>query len=138
MLFYDFEVFKYDWLVVIFDMKAKKEHVIINSKEELEQVYAANKGDIWVGFNSRHYDQWILKTILCGLNPKEMNDWIIVQKNEPWQFSSMLRDIQVNNFDVMPNPPIGLKTLEGFLGSNIKETDVPFNINRKLTPKEIE
>ena len=138
MLFYDFEVFKYDWLVVIFDMKAKKEHVIINSKEELEKVYADNKGDIWVGFNSRHYDQWILKCILCGLNPKELNDWIIVQKNEPWQFSSMLRNIPLNNFDVMPNPPIGLKTLEGFLGSNIKETDVPFNINRKLTEKEIE
>lgn len=28
------------------------------------------------------------------------------------------------NYDVMPNPPVGLKTLEGFLGSNIKETDV--------------
>lgn len=138
MLFYDFEVFKYDWLVVIFDMKMKKEHVVINSKEELEAIYQANRDDIWVGYNSRHYDQWILKCILCGLDPKELNDWIIVQKNEPWQFSSLLRKIPLNNFDVMPNPPIGLKTLEGFLGSNIKETDVPFNINRKLTQEEID
>jgi len=31
-----------------------------------------------------------------------------------------------------------LKQLEGFIGSNIKETSVPFNIDRKLTPEEIQ
>lgn len=138
MLFYDFEVFKEDWLVVVIDVTKRQEHVIINSPEELEALYEANKCDIWVGFNSRHYDQYIMKAILCGLNPKELNDWIIVQKREPWQFSRLLNSIPLNNFDVMPNPPIGLKTLEGFLGSNIKETEVPFNIDRKLTQREIE
>lgn len=138
MLFYDFEVFKEDWLVVVIDVTHRQEHVIINSKEELEALYEANKHDIWVGFNSRHYDQYILKAILCGFNPKAMNDWIIVQKKEPWQFSNLLRQIPLNNYDVMPNPPIGLKTLEGFLGSNIKETEVAFDIDRKLTQKEIE
>lgn len=53
-------------------------------------------------------------------------------------FSSLLRSFPLNNFDVMPNPPIGLKTLEGFMGSNIKETDVPFDIDRPLTKAEIE
>ncbi len=138
MIFYDFEVFKEDWLGVFIDVTKKQEHVIINSPEELKALYEANKYDIWVGFNSRHYDQYILKAILCGLNPKELNDWIIVQKREPWQFSRLLNSVPLNNFDVMPNPPIGLKTLEGFLGSNIKETEVPFNIDRKLTEKEIE
>lgn len=138
MIFYDFEVFKEDWLGVFIDVTKKQEYVIINSPEELEALYEVNKYDIWVGFNSRHYDQYILKAILCGLNPKELNDWIIVQKREPWQFSRLLNSVPLNNFDVMPNPPIGLKTLEGFLGSNIKETEVPFNIDRKLTEKEIE
>lgn len=138
MLFYDFEVFQYDWLVVVFDMTAKKEHVIINSSDELKALYDAHMKDIWVGFNSRHYDQYILKAILCGFDPKKMNDWIIAQRREPWQFSNLLRNIPLNNYDVMPNPPIGLKTLEGFLGSNIKETGVPFDINRKLTQAEIE
>ena len=55
-----------------------------------------------------------------------------------WQFSDQLRKIPLNNYDVMPNPPVGLKTLEGFLGSDIRETEVPFDINRKLTRKEIE
>lgn len=42
------------------------------------------------------------------------------------------------NYDVMPNPPVGLKTMEGFLGSDIKESEVPFDIDRPLTPQEIE
>ena len=57
MLFYDFEVFKYDWLVIVIDMTEKKQHVIINNKEELDELYQAKKNDIWVGFNSNHYDQ---------------------------------------------------------------------------------
>lgn len=138
MLFYDFEVFKYDWLVVVLDMEAQKEHVIINDKAKLEALYEAHKFDIWTGFNSRHYDQYILKAILCGFNPKEMNDFMIVEHNDGWMFSDLLKQFPLNNYDVMPSQPIGLKTLEGFLGSNIKETDVDFNINRKLTPEEIE
>ena len=39
---------------------------------------------------------------------------------------------------VKSNPPVGLKTMEGFMGSNIKETEVPYDIKRKLTEKEIE
>ena len=70
MLFYDFECFKYDWLVVIIDMAKKQEHVIINNAAELERIYKENVNEIWVGFNSRHYDQYILKGILCGFNPK--------------------------------------------------------------------
>ncbi len=135
MLFYDFEVFKYDWLVVVLDMTAKREYVIVNSQEELQVLYDTHMRDVWVGFNSRHYDQYIFKAILCGLDPKELNDWIIVERREPWQFSSLLRKIPLNNYDVMPNPPVGL---EGFLGSNIKETGVPFDIDRKLTQQEIE
>lgn len=138
MLFYDFEVFKYDWLVIVLDMEAQKEHVIINDKAKLEALYEAHKFDIWTGFNSRHYDQYILKAILCGFNPKEVNDFIIVEHNDGWMFSDLLKQFPLNNYDVMPSQPIGLKTLEGFLGSNIKETDVDFNINRKLTPEEIE
>lgn len=140
MIFYDFEVFRYDWLVVLRDITSEQdiETVIVNDQDKLQHFYDEHQYDIWTGFNSRHYDRWILKAILCGLDPKKMNDWIIVQKNEPWLFSSLLREIKINNYDVMPNPPIGLKTMEGFMGHNIKETSVPFNIDRKLTKEEIE
>lgn len=137
LLFYDFEVFKYDWLVVVMDMTAKKTHVIINSPEELEALYKANIKEIWVGFNSRHYDQYILKAILCGFDPKKVNDYIITKGNPGWKFSSLFRQFPLWNYDVMLNTDVGLKSFEGFMGNDIKETSVPFNIDRKLTPEEI-
>lgn len=137
LLFYDFEVFKYDWLVVVMDMTAKKTHVIINSPEELEALYKANIKEIWVGFNSRHYDQYILKAILCGFDPKKVNDYIITKGNPGWKFSSLFRQFPLWNYDVMLNTDMGLKSFEGFMGNDIKETSVPFNIDRKLTPEEI-
>lgn len=57
IIFYDFEVFEYDWLAVFVDMTTKKEHVIINSPDKLKALYEANRKDIWTGFNNRHYDQ---------------------------------------------------------------------------------
>ena len=138
MLFYDFEVFKYDWMVVVIDMSAKKKHVIINNQEELEALYQANINDIWVGFNSNHYDQYIFKGILCGFNPKKINDWIIVKNNPGWKFSSLFRNIHLNNYDVMLNLDKGLKWFEGSMGNNIKESSVPFDIDRPLTQEEIE
>lgn len=138
MLFYDFEVFKEDWLVVIIDMSKKKEHVIINNSEELEKIYNENVNDIWVGFNSRHYDQYILKGILCGFDPKRINDYIIIKGNPGWKFSSLFRKIPLNNYDVMSNIDRGLKSFEGFMGNNIKESSVPFDIDRKLTDEEIQ
>lgn len=137
LLFYDFEVFKYDWLVVVMDMTAKKTHVIINSPEELEALYKANIKEIWVGFNSRHYDQYILKAILCGFDPKKVNDYIITKGNPGWKFSSLFRQFPLWNYDVMLNTDVGLKSFEGFMGNDIKETSVPFNIDRKLAPEEI-
>lgn len=138
MIFYDFEVFKDDWLAVFIDVTRKTEQVIVNNPDELKALYEANTSNIWVGFNNRHYDQYIMKGILLGMNPKRINGWIILEKREGWQFSSVFNKVPMTNYDVMPNPPVGLKTMEGFLGSNIKETGVPFDINRKLTKAEIE
>lgn len=138
MIFYDFEVFKKDWLAVFIDVTRKTEQVIVNNPDELKALYEENTSNIWVGFNNRHYDQYIMKGILLGMNPKRINDWIILEKREGWQFSSVFNKVPMTNYDVMPTPPVGLKTMEGFLGSNIKETGVPFDINRKLTKAEIE
>ena len=137
MIFIDFEVFKYDWLVVGIDPINQKEYVIINDKKELERLYKKYKNDIWITYNGRNYDQYILKAILCGFNPKEVNDWIIVKDRHGWEFSTMFRQFPINLFDIMPNPPVSLKTLEAFMGKNIHETSVPFDIDRKLTKHEI-
>lgn len=138
ILFFDFEVFKYDWLIVAIDPIQKKEYNIVNNQRKLESLYYRYKNDIWVGHNVRDYDQYIHQSILCGFNPKEVNDWIIVQDRKGWEFSSLLRKYPLNLFDTMPNPPVSLKALEAFMGKNIHETSVPFDIDRPLTEQEIQ
>lgn len=46
LLFFDFEVFKYDWLVVIIDYNTKEKTIIINDISELRQFYNLHKDDI--------------------------------------------------------------------------------------------
>lgn len=138
MLFFDFEVFKYEWLVVAIDPVEKKEFVIVNDKSKLEHLYKQYQRDIWVGYNCRNYDQYILKGIILGFDPKRVNDWIIVKDRKGWEFSSMFNWLPLNIFDTMPNPPVSLKTLEAFMGNSIHETSVPFDVDRKLTEQEIQ
>ena len=138
MIFYDFECFKYNWLVVAIDPSKEEPYVIWDDKLALESVYDKYKNDIWVGFNSRGYDQFILKSILCGLNPKECNDHIILKGQSGYSFSNLFQKFPLNNYDVMQNIDRGLKVFEGFMGNNIKETSVPFDIDRHLTEAEIQ
>lgn len=130
-------MFKYDWLVVLIDVLKRKEAVIINNPKELEEFYQKNKGEIWIGFNSRHYDQYILKGILAGFDPKDINDYIIIKDMPGWKYSSVFREYPLNNYDVMSGIDRGLKAFEGFMGNDICESSVPFDIDRKLTEAEI-
>lgn len=138
LVFYDFEVFLKDWMVVIIEPMDERKTVIVNDRRKLIRFYEKHKNDIWIGYNSRHYDQFILKGIIAGFDPKEINDHIIKKDQSGYTFSSVLNKVFLINYDCMPNPPIGLKTLEGFMGSNIKESGVPFDIDRALTQREIE
>lgn len=135
--FYDFEVFRHDWLVVIINPVTRTEEVIINDPDKLKAYYEAHKDEIWVGYNNRRYDQYILKAILCGFDPKKVSDFIIVEDKGGWQYSSLMNKIPMINFDVMLKTDTGLKSLEGFMGNDIRETSVDFKINRKLTLQEI-
>lgn len=137
MLFYDFEVFKEDWLVVVMDVQNSRKHVVVNNRDRLTKLYEENKNNIWIGYNSRHYDQWIMKGILLDFNPKEINDFIIVKGEGGWKYSKLFKDIAFNNFDIMTSMH-GLKQLEGFMGNDIKESQVSFNIDRKLNDDELQ
>ena len=137
MLIYDFEVFKHDWLLVAVDVEAEDEHVIVNDSRELRNLYQDHKDDIWVGFNSRNYDVYIMKALLCGDNPYEVSQFIIDEGRKGWEFNRQYLDIVFYNFDCYL-PFFGLKTLEGFMGDMVKESSIPFDIDRKLTDEEIE
>ncbi|PEA97928.1 hypothetical protein CON66_00100 [Bacillus cereus] len=138
MLFYDFEVFANDWLVVIADTDNQSEKVFVNNEQALIDYYHEHKNDIWIGYNSRHYDQFILKAIICGFTPQAINEWIIIDYQPGWKFYKDFWKIQLYNFDVMTNKFRSLKQLEGFQGHDIRETSVSFNIRRELTEEEIE
>ena len=138
MIFYDFEVFKYDWLAVFVDTDKRIKFPIVNDPKALRDLYEANIKNIWVGFNIEHYDKYIFKGILLSMNPKAISDKIVVEGLDGWQISRAFNKIPMINYDVFTSKSAGLKTLEGFMGNNIKETSVPFDIDRKLTPKEIE
>ena len=135
--FYDFEVFEKLWTVVFIDPQRRQETVIVNDKSKLESYYNQYKNEIFVGFNSRNYDQWIFKGILAGFNPKTVNDWIIVKDRKGWEFSNLLRKFPINNFDVFTGYN-GLKTLEAFMGNDIRETTIPFDYKGEFTPEMIE
>lgn len=135
--FYDYEVYKFDWLVVIINPFEHSKTVIVNDKDKLKAYYDAHKDQIWIGYNSRSYDQYIQKAILLGFDPKEVNDFIILQGRKGWEFSSLFNKIPLYNYDTM-NSYHSLKTLEGFMGNDMRETSVPFDIDRKLTQEEIE
>jgi hypothetical protein len=146
LVFYDFEVFsksvdpvtgKAFWLVVVIDYESKKGKVIVNDLDMLKDYYDYFKDDIWIGFNSRSYDQYILKGLILGMDAGFINDKLILEDKKGFEVVRQGYKIPLNNFDIMPNPPIGLKTLEAFMGSKIKETDVPFDLDRPLTEEEI-
>ena len=138
MIFYDFEVFKYDHLAVFIDTDEQKVFHIVNDDDAFRDLYEKNRKNIWIGFNNNHYDKYIYKAILLGMDPKKINDAIIVQGLDGWQISREFNKIPMINYDVFNAKLPGLKTLEGFMGNNIKESSVPFDIDRKLTPEEIE
>lgn len=135
--FYDFEVFMGDWMVVILNPVSNTKMVIANDREALRAYYRRHRDEIWVGYNSRVYDTFILKAILIGLNPKMVSDEMIVGGKSGWSICRDFSDIQLYNFDIMDKMK-SLKQLEAFMGNDIRETSVPFDIDRPLTEDEVE
>lgn len=133
MIFFDMEVFAHDWLLVTFN--GKDFTYIENDTKLLQQYYQDHKHDLWVGYNCKGYDQYVIKSLLLGINPKIVNDWIIKEGKAGWQFTNKFKDIELNIYDCMVFGK-SLKQLESYLGVNIHETDVNFDIKRALTEEE--
>lgn len=133
--FYDFEVFVHDWCVTIINPIEKIMTVIVNDVGALKRYYKKHQNQFWVGYNSRNYDTFIMKGLLLGMNPKKVNDDIIVRNMKGWQMNREFKNVKFLNFDIYTKN--SLKTLEGFMGNDIRETEVDFNLQRKLTPQEI-
>lgn len=134
----DFEVLSQGnfWMCCMKDYKSEQEHIIINDREELIRVYNKNKNSVWVGYNIRGYDQWIMKAIIAGLNPCIISDKLIEQNMSPWQIDRNLNRIPLYIFELNDSYR-SLKELELFMGEDIRESTVDFNLNRYPTKEEI-
>lgn len=139
LVFYDFESFKYDWVVVFIDYDTRKKCTIVNDREKLIKFYKGcmKNNVILVGFNCRNFDQWLLKGIIKGFDHYKLTNGLINEGKKGYQLIPRHNEVPVINFDVMQGFN-GLKTLEAFLGMSIDETEVDFNLDRKLTNEEIQ
>lgn len=132
LIVFDTETFMYDFLFVALDLETKTYTIIENDRDKMIEFYEQHKQDIWIGYNCKNYDKYILQAIIEGINPKPVNDYII-NGGQGWQLFDNKLDI--NLYDCMI---IGksLKQLESYFGVDIRETEVDFNIDRPLTDKE--
>jgi hypothetical protein len=136
---YDVEVFKYDWLVTFTDVETGHKTHIWNDNEVLADYLTDDA--VYLGFNSKHYDQFVTKAVYIGFNPEEiktLNDFII-EGGQGWDYPP-LQDhyFRFNNVDIRDDMQMGLslKAIQGHLGLPIKESDVSFDIDRPLTEEE--
>lgn len=144
LLFFDFEVLvnsispetgKPYWCVVFIDYATKKGKIIKNNVEELRQFYEACKHDIFISYNGRNYDQWIFKGLLLGYCPAHLTKKLIEEGVKGGMLVRNHNKIPLLHYDAA-NKFNSLKQLEAFMGSEIKESDVPFWLDRPMTEAE--
>lgn len=135
---YDIEVFKKDNLFVFRDYFTKEWTVIHNDLDALRNFYLANRDSLFVGYNSHSYDSNVMRAYLQGKNPFHVSKAIIESDD---------RALAYKMFDTKKTPLFGmdlyqdnrgfsLKEHSAFMGINIKETEVDFDLDRELTEEE--
>lgn len=141
---FDLEVFQYDWIAV-FRNPDEKTHTVIHNDNYALRKFMSDPALVLGGFNNKHYDNYILMTMLKGgsnIEVKKCNDWIIKEKQDGREFpfiKGMKRPF--NAFDLRDDtvdPGLSLKAIEGNLGMSIVESSIPFDLDRPLTPEELE
>lgn len=151
MLIYDFEIFRYDTLLGVLNEETGEVTQLWNI-DEIKSFTRKNLENIWVGYNSAHYDHILLHGILSGkLNTPDRvfacSNSVIHAQDSNIPVFNILGKYNITDFyrspilsyDVMGDGSFfSLKQLEGFIGMSIVESVVPFDIDRKLTEEEKE
>lgn len=140
---FDIEVFKYNWLVSIKDLK--RNEWVDFWDEDIEQFrnYLAQNENLMCGFNIKHYDNPVIAAMLNNLSVeevKQVNDWIIVDGIQGFDIPECKGLKQYDSFDLMDDTQMGfsLKGFEAHMGMSIVESSVDFNVDHPLSEEEKE
>lgn len=139
---YDLEIFNHDYLVGVYDGQQYYQYWQEDYDKILE-FYNKHKDDIWCGHNSGSYDSILFKIILLGKTPQEVkkySDRIICDRADKIINRELkLNKVQLYDWDILLDKVMySLKEAEGFLGLEICESEVDFNLDRPLTKEERE
>lgn len=129
ILVYDFEVFKKYWCVVIASAEGLLE---ITDQAQLVDFYDKHRNYVWIGFNSNHYDSYILGAVYNGCRQELL-----------YRASQEL--IENGRTQRGGGPPEGfisydtgdrfhsLKQLEAYMGHSIEESSIAFDTDKEFT-----
>jgi hypothetical protein len=141
---YDIEVFSDDWIVVFRNPEAENNHIVIHNDNYHLRAFLDQPDIIIGGFNNKWYDDWVVLTMILGgsnVEVKRHNDFII-GGGDPWAFPFIqFQKKPFQSFDLrddIADKSLSLKAVEGNLCLPIVESSVSFDIDRPLTPEELD
>lgn len=129
ILVYDFEVFKRFWCVVIVSAEGT---VVITDQVQFVRFYDSHRGCIWIGYNSNHYDKFILGAVYNAC----LGDTLYMASQDLITYGKTQRGggapdgfISYDTGDKFRS----LKELEAFMGHSIEESSIPFDYDGEFT-----
>lgn len=138
IMIYDVEIFKKDDLYVFKDYFTKEVFVINNDLESLRKFYLEYRDSLFIGYNNISYDNNIFRSQLQGKNPYHVSKAVIESDDRALTYK-MFDTKKTPLFSVdlyQDNRGFSLKEHAAFLGLNIMETQVNFDMDRELTDDE--
>lgn len=167
LVFYDIEVFQYDWAIVFKDEDKTVRRIYhfgpndstrpdvievrYNPIHYTEEILNLIKQATLVSYNGYHYDDKILSSIIGHSgdsyavkldNDKIMRDMNVTCKFGAWNVWTIdiSREIAGRTFHAATGKsyPPPLKKIEAQMGMDIVETEIDFDIDRPLTSEEID
>ena len=149
MLVADYEIFKKDSLLGVLDIETNEVYQMWDISE-IRKFIRDHLGDIWIGYNSENYDKILAHGMLTGkiTTPErafEISNTIIRGQDDNTPLFKILNKLGINDYyeckilmyDLLGDGAFfSLKQLEGFLGMDIVESVVPFDLDRPLTDEE--
>lgn len=151
MLIADYEIFKHDSLLGVLDTETNEIYQMW-SVDDIKEFIRNNLSEVWVGYNSENYDKILAHGMLTSkiTTPErayDVSNAIIKSQDNDTPLFQTLNKLGITDYyqskilmyDLLGDGAFfSLKQLEGFLGMDIVESVVPFDLDRPLTDDEKE